>query len=70
MKKITPRIFEKTEKEKEWHQVFGEEATKWFNVNCYWIAWRYKRSQIDYAWSIAEKENDHTLSHFIQNLNK
>lgn len=56
--------------EKEWHQLFGEEATKWFKKNCYWIAYKYSRGAIDYAWSIAQKTNDHDFTHFINNAKK
>jgi hypothetical protein len=57
-------------KAEEWYQTFGKEATKWFKQNCHWIPWKYQRISIERAWHIAQKENDHTISHFISNINK
>jgi hypothetical protein len=56
-----------TKEDKEWFQLFGEEATKWFGKNCYWVPWKYSRAKIDYAWSIAQKERDKNFAHFIHN---
>ena len=67
----------KTVDDKEWYALFGEAATKFFyrdqgddnpKHNCYWIAWKYPRVNIDRAWSIAQKNNDRTLANFIQNI--
>ena len=53
---------------KEWFQLFGEEATKFFGKNCYWIPYKYARGKIDYAWSIAQKTNDKNFTHFLNNM--
>ena len=52
----------------EWYQLFGKEATEWFGKNCHWIPWKYTRSEVETAWSIATKNSDRDFRHFMQNL--
>jgi len=59
-----------TKEDKEWFQLFGEVATKWFDTNCHWIPWKYRREAIDRAWHIVQKNGDHELSHFITEIKR
>ena len=69
MKKLSiERTFTRTNK--EWYQLFGEEATAFFKQNCHWIPWKFTRLKIERAWSIAQKEKDNNFTHFMNNLHK
>ena len=70
MKKIENKKNFTVQKETEWWKEAGKVVTSFFGTNCFWIFWKYDRAKIERAFHIAEKENDHNFTHFMNNITK
>jgi len=75
MKKIENNLDKKSFSftKEEWWQLMGKELTTFFGTSCYWIPWKVPeatRDRLERAYDIAQKTDNHDLSHFINNVKK
>jgi len=56
--------------EKKHTDELGDALTAFFGRPLYWVGKKYNRARVERALHLAEKDCDHTFTHFMQNVLK